>query len=297
LIEPGPAFFNYNIGIELQRNDYNSLIAALGNRIHQGFQPPVMRVISYSKEKTKMRMLAKRLFGKVHLDGFAMGLIHDYRHFKRNFRGVDGAIIERCFAEQKIRKLHIGCGDNLLGDWLNSDFFPQSDRVLHLDATKRFPFSEETFHYIFCEHMIEHVSYADGLAMLRECYRVLKNNGKIRISTPNLQFLIDLYSDNKSELQKEYIKWATDSSIKGAPYYDDTFVINNFVRDWGHLFIYDEKTLRSSFEQAGFSKIIRCELNESQDELLRNLENEKRQPENFLKLESVTLEGTKAANS
>ncbi len=244
-----------------------------------------------------MRMLAKNLLEKVHLDGFAMGLIQDFRHFKRKLRGVDSAIIEIYFAEQKTRKLHIGCGENLIDGWLNSDFFPHSGKVLHLDATKRFPFSEQTFNYIFCEHMIEHVSYSNGRAMLSECYRVLKNNGKIRISTPNLQFLIDLYSDNKSELQKEYIKWATDSSIKDAPYYDDTFVINNFVRDWGHLFIYDEKTLRASFEKAGFKKIIRCELNESKDELLQNLENEKRQPKTFLKLESVTLEGTKAVDS
>ena len=246
-----------------------------------------------------MRKLAKHLLRKVHLDGFAVGLIQNLRHVKRNFAGgdVDSAIIESYFAEQRIRKLHIGCGGNILGDWLNSDFSPYSDRVLHLDATKTFPFSKETFDYIFSEHLIEHVSYSNGLAMLSECHRVLKNNGKIRISTPNLQFLIDLYSDNKSELQKEYIKWATDSFIKSAPYYDDTFVINNFVRDWGHLFIYDEKTLRSSLEKAGFTKILRCELNESQDELLRNLENEERIPKGFLKLESVTLEGTKVVDS
>ena len=145
--------------------------------------------------------------------------------------------------------------------------------------------------------MIEHISYSNGLAMLRECHRILRNNGKIRISTPNLQFLIDLYKDNKSKLQREYIKWAIDSFIKSAPCYDDTFVINNFVRDWGHLFIYDEKTLRSSLEKAGFTKIIRCDLNESKDETLRNLENEKRMPKGFLKLESVTLEGTKVLDS
>ena len=95
----------------------------------------------------------------------------------------------------------------------------------------------------------------------------------------------------------EYIKWATDSCIKSAPYYDDTFAINNFVRDWGHLFIYDEKTLRSSLEKAGFTKIFRCDLNESKDETLRNLEHEERMPKGFLKLESVTLEGTKVLDS
>jgi predicted SAM-dependent methyltransferase len=252
-----------------------------------------------------MQKLAKRILRKVYLNGFVIGLIqnlmttkrHISWHFKRNFARVDSAIIESYFAEREIRKLHIGCGKNILSDWLNSDFFPHSDVILHVDATDTFPFSKDTFDYVFSEHMIEHISYSNALSMLSECYRVLRNNGKIRISTPDLQFLIDLYRDDKSELQKQYIKWATDEFIKSAPYYDDTFVINNFVRDWGHLFIYDEKTLRSSLEKAGFTKIVRCDLNQSKDEALRNLENENRMPKGFLKLESFTLEGTKALDS
>jgi len=206
---------------------------------------------------------------------------------------LDNPIIENYLAKHKERKLHIGCGRNIRADWLNSDFYPRSGDVIHLDATGIFPFDNDTFDYIFSEHMIEHVSYLNGFKMLGECHRVLRNNGKIRISTPDLQFLIDLYRADKSGLQIEYIKWATDNFIEGAPYYDDTFVINNFVRDWGHLFIYDEKTLRISLERAGFTNITKCELNESKDEALQNLENEKRMPKGFLKLESFTLEGTK----
>jgi predicted SAM-dependent methyltransferase len=252
-----------------------------------------------------VRKVVYDILKKVYLDGFVRELFQNLKtakrhiswHFKRHFGRVDRAIIESYFAKQEIRKLHIGCGTSTLGDWLNSDLFPYSDDILHLDATDTFPFVNETFDYIFSEHMIEHISYSNGLAMLSECHRVLKKNGKIRISTPNLQFLSDLYRKNKSELQIEYIKWATDSFIQSAPYYDETFVINNFVRDWGHLFIYDEKTLRSSLEKAGFTKIIKSDLNESNDETLRNLENEQRMPRGFLRLESITLEGTKVLDS
>ncbi len=145
--------------------------------------------------------------------------------------------------------------------------------------------------------MIEHISYSGGFNMLSECYRILKNNGKIRISTPDLQFLIDLYKKDKSKLQDEYIKWSTNNCIKSAPYADATFVINNFVRDWGHLFIYDEKTLRSSLERAGFTNIVKCELNCSENKELLNLENDTRMPKGFLKLETFTLEATKLIDS
>ncbi len=252
-----------------------------------------------------MKKFVKHILRKIYLNYFAKELFQILRitkkrilwHFSRNFGRVDKVITESYFAKQETRKLHIGCGKSILRGWLNSDFFPSSNNKIHLDATDTFPFENDMFEYVFSEHMIEHLSYANGLVMLSECHRILKNNGKIRITTPNLQFLSDLYRDSKSELQVEYIKWATDKFIESAPYYDDTFVINNFVRDFGHLFIYDEKTLRVSLERAGFTEIIRCDLHGSRDEALRNLENQKRLPKGFLELESFSLEGTKIIDS
>jgi hypothetical protein len=73
-----------------------------------------------------------------------------------------------------------------------------------------------------------------------------------------------------------------------------TFVINNFVRAWGHQFIYDEGTLRASLEQAGFVDVSRRALQESDEPVFRRLENEARMPPAFLQLETLTLEGKKA---
>ena len=129
--------------------------------------------------------------------------------------------------------------------------------------------------------------------MLRECHRILRLSGRIRISTPDLRFLVDLCRDDKSELQQRYIEWATDCFLHGVPDYGHAFVVNNFVRDWGHTFIYDETTLRKSMERASFANVRRCGLNESDDELLRDLENEARMPAGFLRLESMTLEGSR----
>jgi predicted SAM-dependent methyltransferase len=241
---------------------------------------------------------------KIYVHVFKRGLIQNFKtaksifswHLKRQFGRVDREIIGSYLAEHQTRKLHIGCGFNNLENWLNSDCFPHSNNVLHLDARETFPFKDNQFDYIFSEHMIEHVSFTNGLYMLKECYRILNKNGKIRVSTPNLQFLIDLYRSNKSDIQNNYIRWSTDAFLKNAPIYDATFVINNFVRDWGHLFIYDERTLRFSLESVGFKNITKCALNESDDDSLVNLENENRMPDGFLALESLILEGTKQLN-
>ena len=45
-----------------------------------------------------------------------------------------------------------------------------------------------------------------GSSMLRECFRVLKSNGTIRISTPDLRFLIELYNHP----QNDYIRYMID---------------------------------------------------------------------------------------
>jgi predicted SAM-dependent methyltransferase len=195
-----------------------------------------------------------------------------------------------------LKKLHLGCGGNVLPGWLNTDLEPVVPGVLPLDLTQTFPFPDGTFDYVFSEHVIEHLSYAHGQLMLRQCHRVLKPGGRLRVSTPDLAFLVGLYSPEKSELQRRYIKWATKQFIPGAPYAEDTFVINNFVRDWGHTFIYDEKVLRDSLRNAAFQSIERCELKESPDPNLRGLENETRLPPGFLALETLTLEVVKSAN-
>jgi predicted SAM-dependent methyltransferase len=129
--------------------------------------------------------------------------------------------------------------------------------------------------------------------MLTECYRILKPNGKIRISTPDLSFLVDLYREPKTTLQKEYITWSARKYMKNKEMGIDTFIINNFFQAWDHQFIYDEKILRLSLQKAGFCEIVRCSLQASGDPVLRNLENEGRMPQDYLRLETLTMEGTR----
>jgi len=237
-----------------------------------------------------MKAAAKNILEDFHLLEPARRL---RRRIRRPFKPLDRTIAARYLAQSSTPKLNIGCGTHLLTGWLNTDYSPELPPVMYLDARQRFPFKEETFDYIFSEHVIEHISYGDGMNMLTECYRVLKRSGKIRISTPDLAFLVDLTRPDKSDLQRAYIKWAANSFIPGAPDDNEVFVINNCVRNWGHTFIYDENTLRGAMTSAGFKTITKCDQHESKDAALRNLENEHHLPPKFLRLETLTLEGSK----
>jgi predicted SAM-dependent methyltransferase len=215
------------------------------------------------------------------------------RRIKYPFNASDRAIVAGYLAQTNAPKLNIGCNGHLLAGWLNTDYASKLPLVIHFDPRRRFPFKEETFDYIFSEHFIEHISYRDGLNMLAECFRVLKKSGKVRISTPDLAFLVDLTRPNKSDLQRAYVKWLANTYISDVPDDNEVFVINYFVRNWGHTFIYDEKTLREAMNSTGFKAITKCGQLESEHAALRNLENEKHLPPNFLRLESFTLEGSK----
>jgi predicted SAM-dependent methyltransferase len=204
------------------------------------------------------------------------------------------AMAQNYLQRDGFKKLHLGCGQNIIDGWLNTDYYPRHADIMHLDATQAFPLPSDSFDYIFSEHMIEHITYWGGLSMLKESARVLKPGGKIRISTPDLKFLIELYAEPKTQLQNDYIAWATESFTKTADKLD-TIVINNFVRDWGHQFIYDSKTLTRSLEMAGFAEIECFDINQSNDKALIDLENTSRMPLGFLQLESFTLEATKPA--
>jgi predicted SAM-dependent methyltransferase len=215
-------------------------------------------------------------------------LSHRY-HLKRR-----DEIIQRYLTRNSERLLHIGCQDHVIASWLNVDIAPRTEEVMYMDATERFPFPDATFDCIFSEHMIEHIALEKGRFMVSECLRVLKPGGKIRVTTPNLKFLIELYREEKLPVQKEYIEFSKRYFHDTNFPLTDTIVINNFFRDWGHQFIYDKKTLQSLFSTCGFCEVTFPELHQSDDLRLQNLERHGLEiTEEFNRLESIVVEARK----
>ncbi len=215
----------------------------------------------------------------------------------------DDQIIRSYLAREGVKKLQIGCGRRILPDWLNADYHPKTRDVLHLDATRALPFGDASFDYVFSEHMIEHFPFPQGQQLLDECFRILTPGGTLRISTPDLAFLVDLYRPEESPererrpIQDEFLGHFLATEIKNrerhAPWDCDSFLINKFVRAWGHEFIYDEKTLARAMRESGFAEIVRREVMASEHEALRELEHVDRKPAGHLALESMVLEATK----
>ena len=104
----------------------------------------------------------------------------------------------------KVKKMQIGCGKNLLEGWLNTDLI-HSETVVYLDAGKSFPVESETFDFIYSEHLFEHLRVEQQINMLNEGYRILKKGGIMRIAMPNLEFLYNIYSNPNTPVHEDYV--------------------------------------------------------------------------------------------
>jgi predicted SAM-dependent methyltransferase len=204
----------------------------------------------------------------------AAAKLHEYRDdliVLYHQRVTDPRTIREYFEGHSIRKLQLGAGENYVGGWLNTDIEPKANGV-YLDATSDYPFPSGSVHYIFAEHLIEHLPWEGGLKMLKECHRVLGPGGKIRVVTPNLAKLFYLLNNGTDVEARKFIE--ANRRLFGWP---DTpvmpaYVLNKAMREWGHQFIYDPATLRKTFELAGFTEIKERRIGEKTDPIFEGVE-------------------------
>lgn len=152
------------------------------------------------------------------------------------------------------RRLHLGCGieslghgAKLLAGWTNVDIEGDGVRTFAWDLTDPFPLPDGSIDFVYSEHFIEHLTLADGAALLAECRRVLGPGGVVRLSTPDLRVLAERY------LAGDVREWH-DLGWEPATPCD---LLNEGLRSWGHCYVYDEPKLLAALRAAGFADAAR----------------------------------------
>jgi predicted SAM-dependent methyltransferase len=158
---------------------------------------------------------------------------------------------------ERAERLHVGCGKSPIPGWVNVDQFPLPgvDRVL--DVGEGLPF--EGVSLLYAEHFLEHLSLQEGLAFLRGCRRVLAPEGVIRLSTPNLDWVMRTHY--------RVGNWESDAEAV-----EDCLRMNRAFHGWGHQFLYNRQTLTEALRTAGFGTIGFHRYGESERPELRGLE-------------------------
>ena len=158
-------------------------------------------------------------------------------------------------------RLHLGSGQAPIPGWLNVDVqaLPGVDRVL--DVRDGLPF--ENVASIFGEHFLEHLELDEGLDCLAECRRVLSDEGVLRLSTPNLDWVYAThYRLGQWPAEEEAIS--------------DCFGLNRAFHGWGHRFLYNRPVLLAALRAAGFSQMTLHAYGESDRPELAGLERHER---------------------
>jgi predicted SAM-dependent methyltransferase len=165
-------------------------------------------------------------------------------------------LFSRANARETRDRLHVGCGKVILPDWINVDLrrAPGVDYVSDVRTGMRF----RDLAYIYAEHFLEHLTEAEGTRFLRDCREALREGGAIRVSTPNLDWVM-----------------ATHYSVKeGDPVRKrrQCREINRAFHAWDHRFLYNDAMLEYALLQAGFGVVTFHEYGESGDPELRGVE-------------------------
>lgn len=156
-----------------------------------------------------------------------------------------------------VEKLHVGCGPQILPGWVNVDNQPYEGVDCVIDVTRVFPFTDARL--IYAEHFIEHLAYTDAVAFLRNCRAALRDDGVLRVSTPNLDWVW--------VTQYHFGLWTN----REQPIHD-CFSLNKGFRGWGHQFLYNLPVLTETLHDAGFANVVACRYGESEHDELRGVE-------------------------
>lgn len=191
-----------------------------------------------------------------------------FSHWLKSGHAIRQLRIKKYLSTNNLVCLQIGGGRHAIKDWLNADIIAGE---IYLNATKKLPFPDESIDFIFAEQFIEHLSYIGGNFFLNEAFRILKYEGVIRVATPNLDGLIDVYKDqNDNVIQEDVISRHRRNHNPQCQNY--CHFINDIFHLWGHKFIYNKKTLEETINTAKFKKVEWKIFGKSSYEALKNRE-------------------------
>ena len=149
-------------------------------------------------------------------------------------------------APQHRTRLHLGSGDHHIANWINVDFSPMMNVEVAADLTREMPFRSGSIDLIHSEDFIEHVDETAGKLVLRECRRILRSGGVMRLLTPDLLSLIEEVYVRRDPC---HLRWCGAYLDSGDP----CAALNMHMRMHGeHRFIYDDEHLTTLLRETGF---------------------------------------------
>ncbi len=146
----------------------------------------------------------------------------------------------RAAAERSPLRLHLGSGRVNKEGWVNIDLLAARADVAW-DLETGVPFASDSVDAIFHEHMLEHLDLHAGFAFARECLRVLKPGGVLRVAVPDAGALLRSYAGTGDP------GWARSQATP-------MLAVDALFYEHDHRAMYDGETLVLLLRAAGFGE-------------------------------------------
>ena len=104
--------------------------------------------------------------------------------------------------------LNLGCGHRIHPAWINIDYVKTEEGVLAYDLTRGIPFPDYAFDVVYHSHFLEHLSHTNAQQCLKECYRVLRPQGVLRVVVPDWENVVRLYFEALEQAAAGSAEWA-----------------------------------------------------------------------------------------
>ena len=140
----------------------------------------------------------------------------------------------------------------ILDDRQAATRFPRA--VVHADVRKGLPYADASAEYVYSSHMIEHLARWQALDLVRECRRVLRPGGVLRLATPDLEAWVREYlagdtSSGPTPADSFMEKLAT---FRDAPGSGAQRFVRRAVGSSQHQWLYDAVSLSYLLREGGF---------------------------------------------
>ncbi|MEJ8568785.1 class I SAM-dependent methyltransferase [Elongatibacter sediminis] len=174
-------------------------------------------------------------------------------------------------------RINLGSGHWKLPGWVNVDLDRDSRPDVCADLSAGLPFRDRCADYMHTEDFIDQLDLEHARRFLRECHRILRPGGVIRVLTPDVEQLARMYLDDPDGLKALW------RDHVGVPlrYETPAEILNVGMRFAGHTFLYDAETFAELATDCGF-RAERVGFNQSGREPLRGLD--LRSPDNAISL-------------
>lgn len=143
-------------------------------------------------------------------------------------------------------KLHLGCGNVSLKNYINIDVRSLKNVDIVADITS-LPFIPDcSVDEIYTCHTFEHISHQKSIDVLKEWFRILKSQGKIIISVPDFERVIQIYKKTGNNI------WNIKSILMGEQDYPED----------SHYSVFNFNFFEQILKYVGYKKIRHLENNE-----------------------------------